>query len=327
MVWSYRDESIYVKGLISREVKAEMNFINKVFARLRMAARTLISINVKFDEVKINQGAILAFLHRQKTSKNLPDYEFKIFSQWGEDGIIQYLTRAIEIKNKTFIEFGVEDFSESNCRFLLMKDDWKGFVIDGSLRNMVRLKNSYFYWRHHLVARQAFITRENINALLEESGFDKDLGIMSIDLDGIDYFVFEVIETYRPRILVIEFNSVFGLDRKISVPYRADFCRSKAHHSNLYFGASLAALAYLGDQKGYALVGTNTAGVNAFFVREDLLSERIERRTVAEVYHPSNCRESLDEFGDNTYLTANDRLEAIKGLPVLNVETGQLEVI
>lgn len=304
-----------------------MNLTKKVIARLRSAAYTLANIATKFDDVKINQGVILDALNRSKNSKNLSDYEFKIFSQWGEDGIIQHLIKSIEIRNKTFIEFGVEDFFESNCRFLLMKDDWKGFVIDGSEENIKRLKSAYFYWKHHLVSRAAFVTRENINGLLKESGFDEDLGILSVDLDGIDYFVLESIVTYKPRILILEFNSVFGGERKISVPYRADFYRTKAHYSNLYYGASLAAMTYLAERRGYALVGTNAAHSNAFFVREDLLNEEIERRTVAEIYEPSNCREGRDERGNLTYLTAAERLEAIKGLPVLNVETGELEVL
>ena len=111
--------------------------------------------------------------------------------------IIQYLSNAIELNHKTFIEFGVEDFTEANCRFLLMKDNWSGFVIDGSPSNIVRIKKSYFYWRHHLLAVNAFITRDNINHLLAKSGFDKDLGILSIDLDGNDYFILEAVNAVR----------------------------------------------------------------------------------------------------------------------------------
>jgi hypothetical protein len=140
--------------------------------------------NIKFEEIKINQGLILTKLNQTNTSKNLKDYEFKVFSQWGEDGIIQYLINILEIKNKTFIEFGVEDFSESNCRFLMMKDDWRGFVIDGSRQNIEKLKKSYYFWKHDLKAIPAFIDRENINELLSKSDFDCDLGILSIDVDG-----------------------------------------------------------------------------------------------------------------------------------------------
>ena len=307
-----------------------MNYIKTLLNKLRPAIRTIFGItdiNTKLDEIKINQGLILANLNRQKSSSNLRDYEFKVFSQWGEDGIIQHLISSIEIKHKTFIEFGVEDFFESNCRFLLMKDDWKGFVIDGSAANMKRLQSSYFYWKHHLIAKEAFVTKDNINNLLLESGFDEDLGILSVDIDGVDYFVLESIISYKPRILIVEYNAVFGPDRKISVPYKADFFRTTAHHSNLYFGASLAAMTHLAEKKGYALVGAGSTGGNAFFVREDLLNDRVQRRTTSDVFKYSNCRESRDEAGNLTYLTGRERLDAIKGLPVVNVETGLLETL
>ena len=148
----------------------------------------LLSLDRRLDEIKINQGLILTELNRHKDSFILSDYEFKVFSQWGEDGILQYLTANIDIRNKTFIEFGVEDFLESNCRFLLMKDVWQGFVIDGSFRNIDRLMASYFYWQYPLSAKAAFVTCENVSELLAESGFDRDIGILSVDIDGVDYF-------------------------------------------------------------------------------------------------------------------------------------------
>ena len=118
-----------------------MSLIANFSSRARSLLATVVHIDRRFidlkahlDDIKINQGMILSHLNNAKTSRDLKDYEFKIFSQWGEDGIIQHLVDSIAIKNKTFIEFGVEDFQESNCRFLLMKDNWKGFVIDGSSR-------------------------------------------------------------------------------------------------------------------------------------------------------------------------------------------------
>jgi hypothetical protein len=284
-------------------------------------------IEQKFDEIKINQGAIFSTINENKKSLNLRDYEFKIFSQWGEDGIIQHLIKSIEIKNKNFIEFGVEDFFESNCRFLLMNNDWKGFVIDANKSNILRLKNSYFYWKHHIVAIEKFITRENINEILEMSGFDQDLGILSIDLDGNDYFVLENINKFRPRILICEFNSVFGLTRKVSIPYDPKFLRNEAHYSNLYWGASLPALIYLANKKGYAFVGTNSAGCNAFFVRKDLLNEKIEVVTADKIYFQSNYRESRDKFGSLSYISSEKRIDEIKGMPVYEVEKQAYEFI
>jgi len=313
--------------LLARARRRGSHEMKRFIARLRQALGTGEGLEQRFDEIKINQGTILSALNRGRASRNLKDYEFKVFSQWGEDGIIQHLTQSLEIPNRTFIEFGVEDFFESNCRFLLMKDDWRGFVIDGSSGSIARLKGSYFYWKHHLDAVHAFITRDNINDLLARSGFDEDLGILSIDLDGNDYYVLEAITSFRPRILICEFNPVFGAVRKISVPYQPDFYRTKAHSSNLYWGASLAAMAHLANRKGYALVGTNKAGNNAFFVRADLVNDRLEVLDVGEAYSPSNYRESRDPQGNLTYVTADRRLDVIRGLPVFEVEKQVSEAI
>jgi hypothetical protein len=304
-----------------------MKQLKEAFAKLKQALSTIWGINERLDDIKINQGLVLSALNENKATDNLQAYEFKVFSQWGEDGIIQRLTKAIEIKHKTFIEFGVEDFFESNCRFLLMKDDWKGFVVDGSNSNIQRLKASYFYWRHHLEAVAAFITKENIEETLAKSGFDADLGILSIDLDGNDFYILEAIKNFNPRILICEYNPVFGSRRKISIPYQSDFSRNNAHHSNLYWGASLAAMTHLAKTKGYSLVGTNTASTNAFYVRNDLLNDKVRVLTVEEAYSPSNYRESRDEKGNLTFVTADKRLEVIKGMTVYEVEKQALERI
>lgn len=302
-----------------------MRSIRQVFAKLRQSVRSLLNLREQLDELKIGQGLLLSALNQQKTSTNLRDYEFKVFSQWGEDGIIQHLTRVVDIKHKTFIEFGVEDFLESNCRFLLVKDNWSGFVIDGSQKNIQRLKQVHFYHRYELTAVNAFITRENINELLGQSGFHEDLGILSIDLDGNDYYILDAIRHFRPRILICEYNAVFGSTRKISTPYEADFSRTRKHFSNLYFGTSLAAVTHLANDKGYSLVGTNSVSGNAFFVRNDLINPRLDVLTAEQAYSPSKFRESRDPNGKLTFVSATDRLKLIEGMPVLNVETNEME--
>jgi len=302
-----------------------------VMKKIRRKVDTLLRfawhVEAIVDEIKINQGLILSELNKSKRSRDLRDYEFKVFSQWGDDGLIQKLIDTIEIENKTFIEFGVQDFYESNCRFLMTKDNWAGFVIDGSASNIRRLKASHFYWRHALEAIAAFLSRANINEILARSKFDHDLGLLSIDIDGVDYFVLEAIDYYKPRILIVEFNAIFGPERKITVPYDERFCRTDKHHSNLYFGASLSALTHLANKKGYELVGINSACVNAFFVRKDLVNEKLQVLTPEQAYTPSAFRESRDSRGNASYLSGDARLAAIKGLPVTNVETGASETV
>jgi hypothetical protein len=306
---------------------SRINALTERFSDLLHVREKLVKFDERFEEIKINQGLILSALNERQVSTKLQDYEFKVFSQWGEDGIIQRLTKIVQIKNRTFIEFGVENFYEANCRFLLMKDNWSGFVIDGSAQNVKEMRNSYFYWKYSLNAIDAFITRDNIDDLLAKSGFDGDLGILSVDLDGNDYYVLEAISNFRPRILICEYNAVFGATRKISVPYDPSFIRANKHSSNLYWGASLAAVTFLAEKNGYELVGTNSVGSNAFYVRNDLLTEKVEVLSVGDAYAPSTFRESRDGEGNLTFVDGADRLEAIKGMPVFNVETGVAETL
>jgi len=306
---------------------ASVPVLDSAIARIQQLFRDFFRTNRRLEELLMNQGILLGALNEQKDSVNLKDYEFKIFSQGGEDGIIQHLIKVVEIKNETFIEFGVEDFSESNCRYLLMNNNWSGFVIDGSPKKIARLKHSYYYWRYELVAVDAFITRENINELLAKSGFEQDLGILSIDLDGNDYYILQAIDFFKPRILICEYNAVFGGERKISVPYDGQFNRTEKHSSNLYFGASLGAMTHAAKQKGYTLVGTNIAACNAFFVRNDLVNDRLRKLTAEEAFFPSKARESRNKQGDPTFVTGENRIKLINGMPVVNVETNEIETL
>lgn len=292
--------------------------------KLFEAVLRLLNIDRRIDEIKINQGLILAKMNRQERASVLSDFEFKVFSQWGEDGIIQYLTQNLDIRHKTFIEFGIEDFFESNCRFLLMKDLWRGFVIDGSQANIDRLRSSYFYWRYPLQAEASFVTRENVSSLLDGSGFEKEVGILSVDVDGNDYHLIEALNEWRASIIIVEYNSIFGDKYLVTIPYDAGFRRTKAHWSNLYWGASLPAFCDLLGRRGYALVGVNSVGSNAFFVRRDLLNDRVTETSVASCFRESVFREGRDESGCLTYRSARASRQIIGDLPLVDVTSGQI---
>jgi len=296
--------------------------MNLGLRRWRAALVSVLNLERRLDEVKINQGRILALMQRELRLPNLSDYEFKVFSQWGEDGILQHLTSHLAVRNRTFIEFGVEDFHEANCRFLLVKDGWRGFVIDGSEENIERLRRSYFYWQYPLQSRSAFITRDNIGELLADSGFDREPGILSIDIDGIDYHVLGALDDWRPAILIVEYNEAFGFERPVSVPYDASFVRARKHYSNQYWGANLAAFCYLADHRGYGLVGTNGVRSNAFFVRRDLLTDVVREVGIETCGGEATYRDSRDESGRLTFLSGKDRRSLIGNLPLIDVSTG-----
>ena len=296
--------------------------MKKIIVSLLKKIRRFLTNESLNERVLLNQGKILEELYSIKKAENLSEYEWGVFSQWGEDGIIQFLIREVEIQNKTFIEFGVEDFSESNCRYLLISSDWQGFVIDGSDENIRQLQKSYFYWRHDLQSMAAFVDKENINELLKKSGFNRDLGILSVDIDGNDYHILKAINVFEPRIVISEFNPYFGTERAVSVPYDPKFCRTEKHYSNLYFGASIRAIEFVLNEKGYTLIGTGMTGSNAYFVRNDLITERLSLFAKNSINFNGFCRESRDKDGNLSFLRAEDRLYEIKGLPVLNVLTG-----
>jgi hypothetical protein len=189
------------------------------------------------------------------------------------------------------------------------------------------IKNQSISWRYSLTAVESFITAENINSIITENGIHGEIGILSVDIDGNDWFILEAITAYKPRILICEYNDTFGKDRKISIPYDAKFYRTEKHYSNLYFGASLAAITFLADQKGYSFVGINSNCNNAFFVKNDLINEKVPRISIEDAYQHSNIRESRDKFGKLTYLHGEARIRTLKGMPVINVESGKLETL
>jgi len=282
-----------------------------------------VNLREALDEQKINvaHSAVWA-IKRLGPLDNIQAAELKVFSQFGEDGIIQYLVEkaAILPQEKSFVEFGVEDYGESNTRFLLMKDNWRGLVIDGSKANVRHIQEWRSFWRFDLTAKAEFISADNIAGLISEAGFAQNLGLLSIDIDGNDYWVWEKL-TIDPVIVIVEYNSVFGPARAVTVPYDPKFQRTQAHFSNLYWGCSLKALSHLADKKGYALVGSNSAGNNAFFVRKDRLNGM--KAVKAEDAHVvSRFRESRDREGRQTHMGGRARAELIAEMPLLDVETG-----
>ncbi len=275
-------------------------------------------------QIVLQSRTISNLLREKKRLKFLAEIEFSGFSQWGEDGIIDWLIDRLPGMPETFVEFGVQDYRESNTRLLLYLRNWRGLVMDGSCRNIADIKQQDISWRFDLEAQCAFIDRDNINNLIYSAGISGEIGLLSVDLDGNDYWVWKAIDVVNPVIVVCEYNAVFGDAQRISVPYRPDFQRTIAHHSNLYFGASLPSLIDLGNQKGYVYIGSNSNGCNAFFVREDRASEIVQ--VIDEVKSfPSRFRESRDAAGKLTYVRGEKRIEIIRHLPVFDFESQSIK--
>ena len=276
------------------------------------------------DRLDLIQQALGRIEARQTASVRAGDFasaEFKVSSQWGEDGIIEHLVRHVPIEREIFVEFGVQDYREANTRFLLMNRNWAGLVIDGSPENISVVKRDSIYWRFNLKAECAFITRDNIDQMITGQGISGDIGLLSVDIDGNDYWVWEAIRSVSPRVVVAEYNALFGATATVSVPYDPAFQRNQAHYSNLYWGCSLAALVHLGKAKGYTLVGCNSAGNNAFFVRNDV-SGQLSAQDSAIAFRPAKFRESRNEDGSLSFVGPEQAIDTIGHLTLTNVTDG-----
>lgn len=287
-------------------------------------------INSSLKQSSLLAGRMASWhVRSQKVISSLQDVEFKISSQWGEDGIIDWLIERANIPPfaRSFIEFGVEDYREANTRFLLQNRNWRGLIMDGNAAMVRATREDGLMWAHELTVRPAFITRENVNDLISESGFRGEIGLLSIDIDGNDYWVWEAIEAVRPIIVICEYNAVLGDVEPISVPYDPQFTRSQKHHSLLYFGASIAALRLLESRKGYRFVGTTLAANDAFFVREDYAKRFVDDSLQNIQAMPSLVRNSHDENGELNYIGSLQRPKEIAHLPVVDVRSGKQLVL
>ncbi len=297
---------------------------------LQKVRRTFQLISQISQSVEIIRAALGRIEARQLTTRSaetdLSEVEFQVYSQWGEDGILQHILRHAEVNNRMFVEFGVENYLESNTRFLLTQRGWHGIVFDGSEKNIDFIKTDPIYWRYNLKAERAFIDKENINSLLEKNGAIGEIGLLSIDIDGNDYWVWQSIEKIHPIVVVCEYNAIFGDAAEVTIPYDPIFERRRGHYSNRYFGASLAALTRLAKNKGYALVGVNSNGCNAFFVKEKFLG-RLKEKSCQEVFQQASFRDTRNIDGKLNFISQQEGLSLISHLPIVDLSDGKTKVI
>jgi hypothetical protein len=200
--------------------------------------------------------------------------------------------------------------------------NWKGLVFDGTEANITALAGQAMYWMHDLTAKPAFVTAENIDNLITSANFAGPLGILSIDVDGNDYWIWDAISSVQPAIVICEVNPILGDMRPVTVPYDPNFQRFHAHYSGLYFGASIAALRHLAQRKGYTFLGTNSNGINAFFVRNELVHYIGPLLEETRAY-PSRHRDSRNRNGQLSFAAGAERLNLIKDMPVIDIVTGE----
>jgi hypothetical protein len=267
-----------------------------------------------------------ASLSNRSSLNHLGEAEFRVTSQWGEDGIIEWLCARLPKIPRSFVEFGVQNYSEANTRFLLQNRGWKGLIIDGDEASMRQLREEELYWKYDLTAVGAFITAENIDNLIGDNGFAGELGILSVDIDGNDYWVLKAISCVNPAIIIMEVNGIFGDLKAFTIPYRPDFTRFEGHYSGQYFGCSIKAARDICEERGYTYIGTNTNGVNAFFVRNDLAVDLLQSLGEIRTWPPRH-RDSRSRAGQLDFVRGVRRYDLIKDLPVVDLESDAITAI
>lgn len=309
-----------VKGFVAR---VRRHLIGPDLAAMRRRQK---SLHRELDEQQRNLRVALGTLMARNisgTASSCNDAEFQAFSQFGEDGIIEYLIQRCEISPSAFVEVGVETYAEANTRFLAEHRLWRGLIVDQNPRLVDDLARTKLHWRSQVRAVSTFVTRDNVRQIIEPFVGTGGLGLLSVDIDGVDYWVLDQLVDFHPALVVVEYNALYGDTAAVSVPYDAAFDRTRPEFHNIYYGASLAAFDQLLAACGYALVACTTAGNNAFFVRHEHLAQ-VPARSVAEAYRPRRFVEhraldgSLSGIADRTA-----QLRDIERLPLVEVTTGR----
>lgn len=199
---------------------------------------------------------------------SLTPFELRVFSQNGEDGVLAEILRRVGESSRFFVEIGAAG-SEANCVLLADVFGWSGLFVDASQRQYDRLLRKYAA-SGDVAVRRAFVSAANVESVLAEAGVPPEPDVLSIDIDGDDYYVWEAIDAHRPRIVVIEYNAALGAERRLVQ------ARGRPQDGTAFAGASIRALESLAERKGYRLVHTELTGNNAFFVRDDLPGRFLE---------------------------------------------------
>ena len=229
-----------------------------------------------------NELEAMQRLQKYSDPRSLVPHGRKIFSQNEEDGIIIEIFQRIGTTNRTFVEFGCGDGIENNTYALLFQE-WNGLWIDGSPKNIRKIRSGLpqTIASGQLAVVESFITKDNINELISRHVKTKEIDLLSVDIDGNDYFVWDAITCVEPRVLIIEYNAKFAPPVRYCMGYDPNHMWDYTDHG----GVSLKFIEEKAAKKGYALVGCSLSGANAFFVRHDLLDDKFEPPFSAEKHY------------------------------------------
>lgn len=209
-----------------------------------------------------------------EVKSEINNHEYSIHSQFGEDGILSWIFSRIQPQSKVLIEIGCGSGRQCNTANMILNAGWQGLLIDGSMQNIKEARNFFKYlmpWSQFekLDFECHFITRDNVEEVITRRKNKASPDLLTIDVDGNDYWVWERVTNIDPAVVVMEYNSTYGHDESIVTPYNPEFDAYRENPFGLYHGASLVALCNLGKKKGYVLIGCDSNGANAFFVKKE----------------------------------------------------------
>lgn len=257
--------------------------LKKVITYTILEIQYRFTIQSRLKQIPIVQEiARLQEKERYQNPHSLLPFGDKLYSQSDEDGIIREIFKRIGVTNKVFVEFGIGNGLENNTLALLF-DNWRGLWIDASSRSIRKIRKHYsqIIDSGQLEVIQSFITKDNIDQLISSKIKHCEIDLLSVDIDGNDYHITEAISCIVPRVIVIEYNAKFTPPTLFCM----DYDETHIWEKDDCFGASLKFLEINLARKGYCLVGCNLAGVNAFFVREDLVCNKFLTPFTAENHY------------------------------------------
>ena len=290
--------------------------ISRLFSFLNIKKKLITNINYN-----LGLNNLLIISEKYNNISNLAQAECKIFSQNGEDGILNYIISMLKIERPNFIEIGVGDYTEANTRFIYDRFYPKGIIIDSEKDLKKKVLSNINYWKGDLIILEERISSEHINNIISKN-CDFSIDIFSLDIDGIDYWIINKLKTNISKIFVAEYNAVFGASLEVTTPNLKNFDRKKYHYSHLCFGMSLKALINIMVKKNYYFIGTNSARNNAFFISNDYPIDKYFKNLKIEdinYYVDSNIRESRDTKGNLNYLSKGKKLKEIHNCEVYDL--------
>jgi hypothetical protein len=279
------------------------NFLKDLFLIAKIRSRFVPSVQISQRQLFLN--------YRQLKEKgglpHLRDTGFRVFSQFEEDGKLLFIFSLLGMTNRSFVEIGSDDGVNSNSANLYFNFGWHGLFIDSNPRSIRRGRKFFARYPHPWYYQPGFVcskvTRENVNELIQNAGYTGEIGLLSIDIDGNDYWIWDALTVVEPQVVIIETHNEFGMNN-IVVPYDKDYSYPGKHP--VYHGASPVAMTRLAERKGYRLVGANDLGFNFLFVKKGLAETELPGVSVESVLtHPSVAKgaKKFEPIRDWDYLT------------------------